>query len=505
MAETRRIAKNTIYLYIRMILVMGVTIYTSRVILDKLGVNDYGLYNAVASIVAVMTFLNATLSTSTSRFLTYCLGKGEEKELSCTFSTAFFTHLALAILIVLVMETIGLWYLSNKFVIPEGREVAAQAVFQLSILSSVIMVMQVPYTSSIIAHENMNVYAYLGIYDVFAQLGIVFLLSVSPFDKLIFYASLLVAIRFSVFFIYWAVCRRRYKETSLTASFERDTFKGMLGFTGWTAVANLSNTVTVQGAILLLNLFFTPAIIASKALANQVAGAVMQFVENFRVALNPQIIKSYAVGNYEESKRLTLKSTYFAFDLLLVVGLPFVFTLDTVFSLWLVEVPPLAVQFTQIAILTQIVNSISSSTYIPFVTSGRLKLNAICAVSTAVAYFVALYIAFWAGGSALWVQYLLFAVALLGVLVFRPLLLHYELGYSYQELFLCYWRCTRVLATACVSSYVVVQAVGSDSLIRQTINFIAVFSISTFCCYLFMDKQEKQLLKKLIKNRIQKQ
>lgn len=505
MADAKRIAKNTVYMYFRMILVMAVTIYTSRVILDKLGVDDYGLYNAVASVVAVMSFLNSTLSTSTSRFLTFELGRGNFEKLQKTFSTAFFSHLMLAILIILTMESIGLWYISNKFVIPEGRETATHIVFQLSVFTTSVIVCQVPYTGSIMAHENLNVYAYLGIFEVVAKLMIVYLLSISPIDKLVFYAILLCLVQISITTIYWWVCRQNYQETRLTAHFSKNTFKGMLGFTGWTAVANVSNAFIVQGAILLLNLFFSPAIVAAKALANQITQAIMQFVNNFRVAMNPQIIKSYAAGNYEESKFLTLKSTLISFDLMLIIGLPFVFTMKPIMHLWLVEVPPQAVLFTQVAVVSQIFNTIPSSTYIPFVASGKQKNNAILGLVFGVAYFVVLYAIYKLGGGAIWVQYL-FLIYVLSIIFFlRPYLLHKEMGYKLSEVLMCYWQCLRVFIPSFLSSVILYMAMG-DGLLQQSLLFILVLIASLFFAILLMEKNLRryifnQILQKIKKNK----
>ena len=413
-------------MYMRMILVMVVSIYTSRVVLDKLGVDDYGLYNAVASIVAMVTFLNATLSTSTSRFLTYSLGKGEYESLKSTFSTSFYIHLMLAGIIILILETIGFWYMASKFVIPEGRELAVYLVFQISIFTTALAVIQVPFTATIMAHENLGVYAYMGIFDVFAKLGIVYLLAISSADRLVLYAFLVATVHLIVFLIYICICWKRYRETHLVRHFSKDTFQGMIGFTGWTFVANLSNTVKVQGSTVLLNLFFVPAIIASKALANQITQAVMQFVDNFRVALNPQIIKSYAAGELEEFQRWSLRSTVIACNLLLILSLPCMVTMKAILNLWLVEVPPMAVEFAQLAIFTQVIESISSSTYIPFVASGKLKLNAIFGVFTGFGYFIILYLVFSIGGGALWAQWLYLILSLFSVFVLRPYLLHRE-------------------------------------------------------------------------------
>lgn len=497
MADAKRLAKNTMYMYVRMILIMIVSIYTSRVVLDKLGVDDYGLYNAVASIVAMISFLNATLSTSTSRFLTYDLGKGDSDKLRNTFSTSFYTHLILAVFILVVMETVGLWYMENKFVIPEGRGFAVQIVFQISILTTAIAVIQVPYTAVIMAHENLEIYAYVGIFDVFARLGVVYLLIISSIDKLIFYAILIAMVQIAVTGLYIIISRKKFVETHLVHYFSKETFQGMIGFTGWTAVANLSNTLIVQGAIVLLNLFFAPAIIASKALANQITHAIMQFVSNFRIALNPQIIKSYASGEIEEFKRWSLRSTVITSDLMLILGLPCMATMKTILKLWLVEEPPLAVEFIQLAIISQIIMSISSSTYIPFVASGKLKLNAIWGCVEGIGYFITLYVLFKIGWSALWVQWLYIISAIISVFILRPYLLHKEVNFTYKEVFYCIWNCFKPIIIAGFLTFCIMQ-LFSDEIWQQIVLFISVFFVTCLVVWMFLEKTIKLYIIDLI-------
>jgi O-antigen/teichoic acid export membrane protein len=498
MADAKRLAKNTVYMYARMILIMIVSIYTSRVVLDKLGVDDYGLYNAVASVVAMVLFLNTTLSTSTSRFLTYDLGHGDLEKLKSTFSTSVYTHLMLAVLVVVFLETVGLWYMANKFVIPGGRETVTHIVFQLSILTTAIAVIQVPYMASIMAHEDMDVYAYVGIFEAFAKLGIVYLLAVSAKDKLMVYAFLLAAVQIIVAALYYMVSKKKYIEARLARSFSRDTFRGMIGFTGWTAVANLSNTMVVQGATVLLNLFFAPAVIAAKALSNQITHAVMQFVNNFRVALNPQIIKSYAAGKTDEFKKWSLRSTVIASDLLLVLGLPCIASMKAILGIWLVEVPPLAVEFTQLAIISQIIGSISSSSYIPFVASGKLKSNAIWGTITGFGYFIVLYVIYKMGGCALWVQWLYLVLMLLSVLWLRPWLLHKEVGFSYSEVYKCVWDCFKPIFTAGIISYVLVFF-WKDQLWQQAVLFVLVFVITSLVVWFFLGQDMRCYIKNLIR------
>lgn len=503
MADAKRLAKNTLYMYARMILIMIVSIYTSRVVLDKLGVDDYGLYNAVASIVAMITFLNITLSTSTSRYLTYDLGQGNYEKLRRTFSTSFYSHLILAGIVLLVMETVGLWYMFNKFVIPEGREMATHVVFQISILTTVIAVIQVPYTATIMAHENMDVYAYVGIFEVIAKLTIAYLLVLTSFDHLIFYAFLVALVQVSVTLIYYIVSRLKYSETQLVQHFDKETFRGMMGFTGWTAVANLSSTILVQGATVLLNLFFASAIITSKALANQVTNAVMQFVNNFRVALNPQIIKSYASGEMTEFKRWSLRSTIITSDLMLIIGLPCVVCTKTILKIWLVEVPQLAVEFTQLAIISQFIHAISSSTYIPFVASGRLKLNAVWGVVVSVTYFVLAYVIFKIGGGALWVQWLYIGVAFVSILILRPVLLHKEVNFTYREVFLCTLECFKPIVLAGIVAWGI-SLIFDESLWQQVLLFALIFIETCVAVWLCLEKQIKLYVLKMIESRLRK-
>lgn len=504
MADARRLVKNTLFMYVRMILILAVSIYTSRAILDKLGVDDYGIYNAVASIVAMVTFLNATLSTSTSRFLTYDLGVGDMEKLKITFSTSFYTHLLMAGIIIVLLESVGLWYVNHKFVIPEGREFAVCGVFQISILTTAIAVMQVPYTAVIMAHENMVVYAYVSIYDAIARLGIVYMLTLSSaIDRLILYAILVAVVQISVMGIYVFICRRKYLETHLAHKFSKDTFKRMMGFTSWTMVANLSNTVKVQGSSVLLNLFFAPAIIAAKALSNQITNAMMQFVNNLRVALNPQIIKSYAAEEIDDFKKWSLRSTVVSSSLLLVISLPCLVAMKTILDIWLVEIPPLAVEFIQIAIIAQIIDVISSSTYIPFVASGKLKLNALFGVVFDFGYFIVLYVIYKLGGCALWAQWLYVILNIINVLFLRPYLLHKEVGFGYFEVYKCVLNCVKPMFVAGGLSYVMMKLCGAE-LWQQTVLFMGVFLVTCVTVWIFMEKDMKVYLLNFVKSKTSK-
>ena len=255
MADNKRIAKNTIFLYIRMFIIMGVTLQTSRVVLDKLGVDDFALYNVVGGVVGMLSFLNGTLSIGTSRFLTYELGTGNKQRLIETFNTAFYTHVVLAVIIILLMETGGLWFMYNKLVIPPDRIDACFWVLQISILTTVISITQVPYSASIMAYERMGIYAYVSIFEALGKLGVCYALNITELDKLIVYASLLAVVQLSVALYYRLYCVRTFDSCKLSLSFNRDILKGLLGFSSWNIMANVAEMLKLQGILMIVNIF----------------------------------------------------------------------------------------------------------------------------------------------------------------------------------------------------------------------------------------------------------
>ena len=504
MADVERIAKNTIFMYIRMFIIMGVTIYTSRVVLDKLGVDDYGLFNAVAGVVGMLTFLNNTLAKGTSRFLTFELGNNNEERLKTTFSTAFYAHMLLMVLVVIVLETVGLWFLNHKLVIPEDRMYAAQWVYQISILTMCVGVIQVPYTSSIIAHEDMGLYAYLGILEAVGKLAIVYVLSISDIDKLILYSILLLLMQSIIFGVYYVFNRRKYIESKLRSIFDREIFKEMLGFSGWNIIANLAETLKLQGSNILINLFFRPALVAAMAVSNQITNVLMNFVYQFTTALNPQIIKSYASGNFEESERLTLQSTVFVFDLVLLICLPLFFVIDPILNLWLVEVPEQTADFVRIALVSQVLGVFNVTFYTPMIASGKLKTNSLWAIYLGIGQFVLAYVLYKLGFGVLWLPYLLLATTLVYSFYIKPKVLYKEMGYNMKQILRCYWRCFKVLCPAVLSSGAVFYLLKPNNIIQYAIVLCSTVVIVFICSLAFMDKDSRTLFAQFIKNKFLK-
>ena len=442
--NNKRIAKNTLLLYVHMLNIMGVTLYTSRVVLDKLGATDYGLYHAVFGVVGMLSFLNGTLANGTSRFLTYEMGAGNSERLQLTFTTTFFTHAILALFIVALMETGGLWFLYHKLIIPPERLDACFWVFQLGLLTTFISITQVPYTAIIIAHERMNVYAYVSIFEALAKLGICYMLAVTAVDRLVLYAILMATIQLAVAMFYRYYSVNRHTEAKLSLTFQKGIFRNLLSFSGWNLTANILQTLLTQGTVVLLNLFFSSIIVAAQAVANQVAHAMMRFVYNFRTAINPQIIKLYAAGEHKASRQLTLSSAVYCFDLFLLLGLPLIYVMHPLMDIWLVEVPDYAVVFTQWIIARYIINTFDASFYTPMLAANRIKTNALASVVFGFGEFFVLYLVLKMGAGPMWVQYLMFALAIIFSFFVKPYILYREIDYPLSEIIACYVTCFKV-------------------------------------------------------------
>ena len=372
--NNKRIAKNTLILYIRMLFTMAVSLYTSRVILNTLGVEDYGIYNVVGGVVAMFGFLNSAMSSATNRYITFNLGKGDNKRLQTIFSTTLQIHTIIAIVIVIFAEIIGTWFLYNKMQIPNDRLDAAFWVLQSSILSSVIMILSVPYNAAIIAHEKMSAFAYISIVEVVLRLIIVYLLNVFSYDKLIIYAILALAVQILIRFCYSIYCHRHFKETKYIKVWDKSLFKEMMSFAGWSFWGNMAAILYTQGLNMLLNVFFGPVVNAARAIAVQVQGAVQHFVSNFQMALNPQITKTYASGEIDQMHMLMFRSARFSFLLLFFIAFPLLLETDFILQLWLKTVPDNAVIFTQIMICISLIYTTANPCVIANQATGKVKI-----------------------------------------------------------------------------------------------------------------------------------
>lgn len=372
--SNKRIAKNTILLYLRLILLLVVTLYTSRVVLATLGIDDYGLYNVVGGVVTMFTFLNSAMANSSNRFITYALGKGNEKELHDTVCSTCVIHWIIAGIILILAETIGLWFLNNKMVIPESRLLACNWVYQFSIIACIVTIISVPYNAMIIAHEKMATFAFISILDAGLKLLIVFLIQLSNSDKLILYAGLILCVNIIIRFIYQLYCRRNFEEAKNIKYKRLPELKSIASFAGWSLIGNLAYIGYTQGLNILLNLFFGPAVNAARGVAVQVQSAVKAFVGNFQTAINPQIVKSYATNDLSRMHNLVFASSKFSYYLLLCMVLPLSIEAENILGIWLKEVPDYSVVFTILTLCITLVEPLSNPIGVANNATGDIRL-----------------------------------------------------------------------------------------------------------------------------------
>lgn len=371
--NNKRIAKNTLLLYFRMLFLMAISLYTSRVVLEVLGVEDYGIYNVVGGIVTLFSFLNSAMTTSTQRYITFELGTGNIERLKTVFSTSVQIHFLISLVVVVLAETVGLWLLINKMVVPETRFIAAMWVYQLSILTTVIAIMSYPFNAAIVAHEKMSAFAYISIVEGTLKLAIVFLLSLCNSDKLVFYALLVVAVHISIQALYAIYCFKNFEETRCYFRRKKSLFKEMLFFAGWNLWGNLASILFTQGVNILLNMFFGPVVNAARAVSVQVQSAINHFSTNFQMAMNPQITKTFASGKIDEMHTLVCRCSKFTFLLLFVMCLPVLIETPIILKIWLKNVPDYTVLFLRLMLIIMIIDSSAKPLMTAAATTGKVK------------------------------------------------------------------------------------------------------------------------------------
>lgn len=372
--NNKRIAKNTILLYIRMVVMMVVSLYTSRVVLQALGVEDFGLYNIVGGIVVLFSILNGALTSSTQRFLNFELGKGNIEEVSSLFRCSKSIHLILIFIIVLLSETIGLWYINDIMNVPKDRIQAANWIYQFSIVTFCFNVYRVPYNASIIAHEKMDFYAYISIIEAVLKLLIVYLLMLGDFDKLIVYSFLLMIVCILITQCYIIYCKHSFSDAKSGLEWNKNNVKRMFSFSGWSLFGSSAVVSTQQGINLILNYFYGVTLNAASGIANQVTNAMYGFITNMLVAFNPQIVKLYAQNEYDRFFRLVFRASKYSFLLFWIIGLPFFFSAPFILHLWLGDVPDYAVSFCRLTIIYLLVDSLNGPLWSAINAKGKIKV-----------------------------------------------------------------------------------------------------------------------------------
>jgi O-antigen/teichoic acid export membrane protein len=373
-SHTARIAKNTLMLYFRQILIMLVSLYTVRVVLNTLGAEDYVIYNVVAGVVAMFGFLSGSMATASQRYFAFEIGRGDYEQLKRVFSLSLTIYLVISVLVLLLAETVGIWFIVNKLVIPAERKSQALWVYHFSIVSFLFTIITTPYMAMIVAHEDMNIYAFVSIVEAFIKLGIVFILQIVQTDKLWLYGILACIATMANTAIYRTICIIKYKDYKFKFYWDRRLFKEIMSFTGWNIFGSTSVILKFQAMNIMLNQFFNPTIVAARSIAININSAVSSFFQNFTLAIRPQITKSYAINNVAQTIALMIQYTKITFFLIYTPAFPLMLEMPTIFSIWLKDVPKHAVPFTQLILIDAVVDSLNYPTGAALQATGKIKL-----------------------------------------------------------------------------------------------------------------------------------
>lgn len=374
MTQNKKILKNTLFLYIRMLLIMGVSLYTSRIVLKELGVSDFGIYTVVGGFISLFAFLNSAMTAATQRYITIDLGKKDFQALQKTFSATLTIHFMIGFLVLILAETIGLWYVNYKMVFPDDRIMAVNVVYQFSVATTILGIIQIPYNSLLIAHEKMNIYAYVGIAEAILKLSIVFLLVYFGNDKLITYAILTFVVALGIRLFYQFYCRKNYAESIYHFEWNAAYIKELFIYSGWNLFGNLAVVVKGQGSNLILNFFYGTTVNAAFGIMTTVNSAVNSFINNFQIASNPQIVKLYANDQKKEMEKLIFQTSKFSFFLSLVMIAPIYFNMDFLLKIWLVDVPRYTAEFSKMILLVLLVETISKPIMTGINATGKIKI-----------------------------------------------------------------------------------------------------------------------------------
>jgi O-antigen/teichoic acid export membrane protein len=488
-----------------MLVVMLAALYTSRVILNTLGATDYGIYNVVGGIVTIVGFLNGALGASTSRFLTFALGEKNLQKQKDTFGAALNLHICVAILVLIVGETIGLWFFYEKMIIPMDRMTAAFWVYQFSIITTMVSFTQVPYNASLIAHEKMSIYAYVGLYEAFSRLAIAYLVVISPIDKLIFYGLLYLVntVAVQVFYRWYTV--RHFEECHFALVKDRALYKKLLSYGGWDLFGNLALVCQGQGVNLLLNVFFGPVVNTARAISFQIQGATSQFVSNFLTAVRPQVIKNYAEGNVHRMYTMTFYAAKFSYMLMLALVVPIIYEINFILNIWLGDaVPQDTAVFAVIVLMTYTWRTFHIAALMPYHAIGKIKTGNVTIGSLMIATLPIGYVLLKLGCPAYSVFLVIFAVEIISMFAIYWIIHRLEY-FPYKYVF------TKILIPC---FFVTIVTIAVPTFITHfmedgwwrfvLVGFTAEASLLLSALYIGLNKEERERVFSLVNGKIKK-
>lgn len=498
MSESSRIAKNTMYLYIRLFITMVVSLYTSRVVLQAMGFDNYGLYGVVGGVVSMFTFLNGVLSNATSRYITFAIGTGDRNAEMRNFSAAIVIHVVLAALILIVCETVGLWFINNELVYPPDQYDEVVKAFHISIATALLPIVTVPFTSMIIAHEKMSIYAWVAIIDTALKLAIAYVIShVGQGHMLSTYAWLMLLSGLPGIFINITYCLCKFK-ARFTWVRDRHLYRQMLSFASWTLFGNVAYLGYTQGLNMLLNIFFGPAVNAARNISVQMEATVRNFTSNFLTAINPPIIKAYARGDLPDMHRLMFASSKFSFILMLFFSLPILFETETILNLWLHDVPPYTPSFFRIMVIIMIMETMSNSLGIGANATGRIKKYHVVVGLTMLTIVPISYLTLKLGGNPLSI-YVVYASVNAFACCLRLIITSQLNGLSKRQYFYNVVVKCAIGGTLSILPLVILHNVFPHGILRLTITLLATILIVPTCCYFCtLNKSEQEFIKRKI-------
>lgn len=503
-ANNKRIAKNTVILYFRTIIILLISLYTSRVILNALGVEDFGIYNVVGGMVAMLSVISSALSSSISRFLTFELGRGDTQRLNIIFCTSINIQLGISVLVLVIGEILGVWFLNYYMNIPPERMTAANWVLQCSLATFCINLISIPYNATIIAHEKMDAFAYISIFEAVMKLAICYAIIVSSYDRLIVYALLLLSVALIIRIIYGVYCSKKFEECHYRMIFNKPILKEMSGFAGWSFFTNSAYVFNTQGVNLLVNIFFGVTINAARGIATQVEHAVMQLVNSFTTALNPQITKNYASGNRAEMLTLVFSGAKFSYLLLFIIALPVMMETEYILTIWLKIVPAHAVNFVRLAIIASMVNIVGKTGYTASMATGTIRRYVLWVTSVGCLAFPFTWIVFFLGAPSE-STYIVFIVVYILVEAVRLWVMKGLLDFPvWRFVYDVVVRILIVTIAAVILPLLVVNGL-SESFFRLVLSIIVCVASSIVSIYLLgLTAHEKQLLLNVVKKKLKK-
>lgn len=494
MSDSKRIAKNTLMLYFRQILIMLVSLYTVRVVLNVLGAEDYGIYNVVAGVVTMFSFLSGAMATASQRYFSFDLGKNDKEHLKITFSITFQIYLLLSIFIIVVAETIGVWFVNNKLLIPEERIIAANWIFQVAILSFLLTLITTPYKACLIAHENMDVYAYVSIVEVVLKLIIVFLLKVLIYDKLILYGFLLGVVSLIVTTIYRVYCCIHYEECKFKIVIDKLLFKEIISYSSWNLFGALSSVIRKQGMTIIVNLFFNPVIVAAQAVTTQINSAVISFSQNFTTALRPQIIKSYAANERDEMLQIMFFGLKIVYFLMLLICVPLFFQCQYVLDMWLKQTPEYAYLFVRLMLIDVLIDSISYPMKSVVQAIGKIRLYQFTVGGCRILCLPIVFVLLKFGGSPETIYYVSIALSITAFLLrifFLQKFLSLSLTKKFFKLILIFLLVT--FLSSILPKFIILKL--TDSFIKLQIFVLVTLTwICIIIALIGLNKQEKAII-----------